>query len=70
MEAGSRYCDTCLSEKTHIALANPGEVLNSRKEIVGKCPHKREFKLKFYKPPWMHYASRGPSIEFFLKNLV
>ena len=49
--AGARYCDTCLSEKTQIALANPSEILNSRKEIVGKCPHKRAFKLKFYKPP-------------------
>lgn len=42
---GSRYCDTCLSEKTYIALANPDEILNSRKEIIGKCPHKRDFKL-------------------------
>ena len=49
--AGNRYCDTCLSEKTHIALANPPDILNSRKEIVSKCPHKRDFKLKFYKPP-------------------
>ena len=48
---GARYCDTCLSEKTHIALANPSEILNSRKEIVNKCPHKRNFKLCFYKPP-------------------
>ena len=49
--AGNRYCDTCLSETTHIALAEPSEILNSRKEIVNKCPHKRNFKLKFYKPP-------------------
>ena len=49
--AGSRFCDTCISEKTHIALADPKEILNSRKEIVSKCPHKRYFKLKFYKPP-------------------
>ena len=49
--AGSRFCDTCLSEKTHIALANPKDILNSRKEIVSKCPHKRYFKLKFFKPP-------------------
>ena len=49
--AGARYCDTCLSEKTHIALANPSEILNSRKEIVSKCPHKRYFKLKYFKPP-------------------
>ena len=49
--AGARFCDTCLSEKTHIALAPPREILNSRKEIISKCPHKRDFKLKFYKPP-------------------
>ena len=28
---GARYCDTCLSEKTHIALASPSDILNSRK---------------------------------------
>ena len=49
--AGSKFCDTCLSEKTCIALANPDTILNSRKEIVAKCPHKRDFKLKFFKPP-------------------
>ena len=49
--SGARYCDTCISEKTHIALSNPNSILNSRKEIVSKCPHKRYFKLKFYKPP-------------------
>ena len=49
--AGAKFCDTCLSEKTHIALADPKYILNSRKEIVSKCPHKRFFKLKFYKPP-------------------
>ena len=26
---GARYCDTCLQEKTFIALANPFEILNS-----------------------------------------
>ena len=41
---GSRYCDTCLSEKTYIALANPHEVLNSRKEIVcRKMPPQKGF---------------------------
>ena len=49
--AGARFCDTCLSEKTHIALADPREILNSKKEIVSKCLHKRDFKLKFFKPP-------------------
>ena len=49
--AGAHYCDTCLSEKTAIALSDPLKILNSRKEIVSKCPHKREFKLQFFKPP-------------------
>ena len=49
--AGAKFCDTCLSEKTHIALSDPKNILNSRKEIVSKCPHKYDFKLKFYKPP-------------------
>ena len=48
---GAKFCDTCLSEKTHIALSNPNDILNSRKEIVSKCPHKRYFKLKYFKPP-------------------
>ena len=48
---GSKFCHTCLSEKTHIALADPSLILNSRKEIVSKCPHRRYFKLKFFKPP-------------------
>ena len=50
-KAGNKFCDTCLCEKTHIALAKPNNTLNSRREIVAKCPHKREYKLKFYKPP-------------------
>ena len=49
--AGKKFCDTCLSEKTYIALSEPSQILNSRKEIIGKCPHKRDFKLKFYNPP-------------------
>ena len=48
---GARFCDTCLCEKTHTALSEPSEILNSRREIVNKCPHKRKFKLCFYKPP-------------------
>ena len=50
-QPGARFCDTCLCEKTHIALSNPQDILNTRKEIVSKCPHKREFKLKYFKPP-------------------
>ena len=50
-KAGSKFCDVCLSEKTHIALAPPSDILNTRKEIVSKCIHKRYFKLKHFKPP-------------------
>ena len=50
-KSGAKYCDTCLSEKTHIALSNPNMILNSRKEIISKCPHKWDFKLKHFKPP-------------------
>ena len=32
--AGRKFCDTCLSEKTHIALAQPNNILNSKTEIV------------------------------------
>ena len=49
--AGARWCDTCLTEKTYITLAKPSESLNLRKEIVSKCPHRRGFKLKHFKPP-------------------
>ena len=49
--AGKKFCDTCISEKTFIALACPDNILNSRKEIVSKCPHKWNFKLKHFKPP-------------------
>ena len=48
--AGAKLCNTCLCEKTYIALANPSSILNSRKEIISKCPHRRYFKLN-YKPP-------------------
>ena len=48
-KAGAKFCDLCLSEKTLIALSNPTNSINSRTEIVSKCIHKRNFKLKFFK---------------------
>ena len=43
--AGAKYCDVCLTEKTHIMLANPKESLNVRTEILNKCRHKAKFTL-------------------------
>ena len=48
---GAKFCGTCLSEKTFIALSNPKDTLNSRTEIVSKCIHRKYFKLKYPKPP-------------------
>ena len=48
---GAKFCGTCLSEKTYIALCNPKHTLNSRTEIVSKCIHRKYFKLKYLKPP-------------------
>ena len=62
---GSRFCDVCLSEKTHIALSNPSEILNSRREIVSACPHKRSFKLQ---TPLNHLTG-GFQKNFFKTNL-
>ncbi len=32
--AGAKFCDVCLTEKTHILLADPKESLNIRTEIL------------------------------------
>ena len=37
--AGSKFCDVCLTEKTHIMLADPKKSLNVRSEILNKCRH-------------------------------
>ena len=42
---GAKYCDVCLTEKTHIMLGNPKESLNVRTEILNKCRHKGKFTL-------------------------
>ena len=43
--AGAKFCDVCLTEKTHIMLAEPKESLNVRSEILNTCRHKAKFTL-------------------------
>ena len=43
--AGAKFCDLCLTEKTHILLADPKESLNIRSEILNTCRHKAKFTL-------------------------
>ena len=43
--AGAKFCDVCLTEKTHILLADPKESLNVRTEILNTCRHKAKFTL-------------------------
>ena len=47
-KSGSRNCDLCASEKLCIAMADPKSLLNSRTEVISKCPHRRKF--TFNKP--------------------
>ena len=49
---GDKYCGLCLEEKRTIATSDPKSMLNSRSEIVSKCRHRKEHKLKNIKPPW------------------
>ena len=48
---GDKYCGLCLEEKRTIATSDPKSMLNSRSEIVSKCRHRKEHKLKNIKPP-------------------
>ena len=43
--AGARFCDVCLTEKTHIMLADPNQSLNVRTEILNKCRHMTKYTL-------------------------
>ena len=43
--SGSRRCDLCLQEKLAICLADQTSTLNSRREMVSKCRHKRKHLL-------------------------
>ena len=43
--AGAKFCDVCLTEKTHILLAEPKDSLNVRSEILNTCRHKAKFTL-------------------------
>ena len=43
---GSRRCDLCLQEKLEILQTDrPDSLLNSRNEMITKCPHGRRYKL-------------------------
>ena len=44
---GTRKCDLCITEKLHIAKAEPGSILNMRSELVAKCRHRKKFSLKY-----------------------
>ena len=44
--SGARRCDLCLLEKLAICLADPKKTLNSRREMVSKCRHKRKHLLE------------------------
>ena len=43
-------CQLCLAEKVSILQANPSTTINRRSELVSKCRHKNNFKLKNFKP--------------------
>ena len=44
--SGGKSCDLCITEKMTIMLADQRYSLNQRKELLSKCPHKRQFCLK------------------------
>ena len=48
-QAGAKYCDLCLTEKTIIMLAE-NNCLNIRSEILRLCPHIRKHTLAMVKP--------------------
>ena len=44
---GKRMCDLCLSEKLEISkVSRKSEYLNTRDEIIRKCPHRDKFTLR------------------------
>ena len=44
--AGTRKCNLCLTEKTHIIKEKSNNLLNSRDELMGGCRHRSKFKMK------------------------
>ena len=44
--AGGENCNLCLSEKTAILFSQEDNVLNQRKELYSKCPHRRAYEFK------------------------
>ena len=47
-QCGAKRCDLCVSEALCIARADGKTLLNSRNELISKCPHRRKF--TFFKP--------------------
>ena len=49
---GKKTCDLCTTEKLQILKHhkhNRTQLLNTRSELMGKCPHERKYKLEFVK---------------------
>ena len=42
---GGKRCDVCLSEKLAILKNSDPNLINKKSELMGKCPHKRKWKL-------------------------
>ena len=42
---GTRVCDICLSEKLYILTAKQ-PLINKRSELMGRCPHRRKWRLQ------------------------
>ena len=43
--AGAKFCDNCLTEKTYIMLADTTNMLNVITEILNKCRHMLKYTL-------------------------
>ena len=44
-KSGTGKCNLCLYEKLFILKDNTGSLLNNKTELMGKCPHRRKWKL-------------------------
>jgi len=43
---GGDHCSLCLAEKTSILFSQEDNVLNQRKELYSKCPHRRSYQFR------------------------
>ena len=43
---GGKRCDVCLTEKLMILKNSNPSIINKKSELMGKCPHKRKWKLR------------------------